>query len=574
MPEDRKPRGRIVAARAIAAAILALPACWLIAGDRISQDRIAQDPEQLVFVTAHWRDRAQLNRIASHFQHLDVDERRRTARMEASADELRELRRMGVRYEIDDAATTLLHDAEAQLAVAQAIPGYSCYRTVEETWATMDVLASLQPTIAQVVDIGPTWEWQRSGGTQGHRMRVLRTNNPATDARYTNKANVVVLSAIHAREYTTAEVATRFAEWLIGGYGIDPEATWMLDAFRFHFILQGNPDGRKKAESGLLWRKNTNSDNGNCSPSNYGVDLNRNWTWRWSLTPNGSSSNPCASNYRGPAAVSEPETQNTMRYVVGTRGSNGVYAGGALPDRRTDTGAAPTNYNGLFLDLHSAARLVLWPWSNTSATSPNHAALRTLGRRIAYFNGYQPKQWIGLYPADGTNTDTVYGITGAPSYTIEMGQAFFESCSTFETTTYPRNLDALRYAARVAQNPYLYAGGPDTTSVAQSATSVRRGQRLGVSAWVDDARYQQNNGVEPIQNVASARAYIDVPPWVSGASVAMQASDGAFNSPRELVSASLSTTNLAPGPHRVFMRGVDAAGQLGPVRAVFFQVTP
>lgn len=594
MPSNRT---RIALARAMAAALVALPACWLVAATLTDAggtqgatptSNFRGDPDRLVFITAHWRDRAELNRIAAHFQHLQVDEKARTAKVEASADDLRELRRAGVRYEIDDAATAKLREAEANFAMdresrtpkyngltaSESIPGYACYRTVEETYATMDRLAAARPTIARVLDIGPSWEWQQSGGANGHRLRVLRLNNTATDARYPVKQDMVVLAAIHAREYTTAELSTRFAEWLVDRYGIDAEATWLVDNFRFHFILQANPDGRKKAESGLSWRKNTDTSNGACSANNYGVDLNRNWSWRWSQVPNGSSGNACASNYRGPSAVSEAETQAAMRYIVGTRGSNGVYSGGALPDMRSDTGAAPAYYPGLFLDIHSYSQLVLYPWASTSTAAPNATSLRTLGRRLAYFNGYAPKQWIGLYPADGTNTDTVYGITGAPSYTIELGQAFFETCSSFESSTFPRNFEALKYAARTLGAPYVYAGGPETTAIGVSAASVRRGAAFAVSGWVDDRRYNQSQGSEPIQQITGARAYLDSRPWAAGStSYAMRPSDGILDSSREKLVANIPTSNLALGWHVVYVRGVDASGTAGAPKAIYFRVT-
>ena len=151
----------------------------------------------------------------------------------------------------------------------------------------------------------------------------------------------------HAREYTTAELVTRFAEWLANGYGTDAEATWLLDNFRFHFLLQSNPDGRKRAESGISWRKNTNNTDGACSPNTFGVDLNRNFSWRFGTVPDGSSGDPCNVEFRGSAAVSENETANIMRYIVGTPGSGGTYSGGVLPDRRTDTGTAPADYRGM-----------------------------------------------------------------------------------------------------------------------------------------------------------------------------------------------------------------------------------
>ena len=119
--------------------------------------------------------------------------------------------------------------------------------------------------------------------------------------------------AIHAREYTTAELGTRFAEFLAAGYGVDPDVTWLLDHHEVHLMLQSNPDGRKRAETGLLWRKNTNNDY--CSNTDSrGADLNRNFDFQWACC-GGSSSSQCDTTYHGPTAASEPEIQVLQDYV-------------------------------------------------------------------------------------------------------------------------------------------------------------------------------------------------------------------------------------------------------------------
>ena len=60
----------------------------------------------------------------------------------------------------------------------------------------------------------------------GYDLQVLRLTNSATPGP---KPKLFVHGAIHAREYTTAELVTRFGEELVAGYGIDPDATWLLD---------------------------------------------------------------------------------------------------------------------------------------------------------------------------------------------------------------------------------------------------------------------------------------------------------------------------------------------------------
>jgi hypothetical protein len=535
--------------------------------------------DALVFVTMKYANRAQLQSIAARFQHLAIDERHRTASVEATRDEITALRRAGIDVRIDDAATQRMRAAEAQWRDGNpggrntAIAGYPCYRTVDETYATMDRLARDRPDLAQVVDIGPTWLESRSPGA-GHRMRALVLTNSKTNSA-TPKPAMVVEASIHAREYTPAELMTRFAESLVDGYGTDAEATWLLDNFRFHLILQANPDGREKAETGLSWRKNVDNANGSCSATTYGIDLNRNFPFQWNRTPGGSSGGACASTYRGPAAASETESQDLLRYIAGTPDSNGVYHGGALPDRRGNAAgsAAPSNYAGMFLDMHSYNRVVLWPWSYSTSTSPNSAALQTFGRRLAWYNGYKPEQWVSMYAADGTTTDTVYGLLGAPSYTIELGVAFFESCSTFEGTTLPKNLQALRFAARNLWAPYRYPSGPTTTTLSVAPASVVAGAPVTVTATVDDGRFSKRNGTEPVQAITRATVYLDQQPWSANAvRRGMTASDGRYDEIAERTTLRLSTTGLARGRHVVFVQGTDASGRVGTPQAVYFNV--
>ncbi|MCQ4165701.1 M14 family zinc carboxypeptidase [Tahibacter harae] len=534
--------------------------------------------EEVWFVTARYEKPEQLQALASQFQHLIVDRENRSVKLEADAATIAALRAGGYEIEIDQAASNRLHDWERDRHAGggiKSIPGYACYRTVEETQTTMSQLAAQKPNLAEVIDIGPSWEKTRNAAN-GYTLKVLRLGNKGTDATIADKANMVVLSGLHAREYTPAETMTRFAEWLVNGYGSDAEATWLMDHFRFHLVLQSNPDGRKKAEAGLSWRKNTNNTNGSCGSSSYGTDLNRNFPFHWNSAPGGSSGDPCNETYRGPVRASEPETQAIINYVAGTLGSNGSYSGGVFPDRRADavSAAAPEDYKGVFMDIHSYAQLVLWPWGDTATAAPNGTALRTFGRRLAYFNGYYPQQSDELYATDGATDDNMYGSLGVPAFTIELGVAFFESCTTFQNTTLPQNLAALRYAARNLQAPYKLPAGPDTTSISVSPASVAAGGSVTVTASVDDSRFSTRNGSETVQAIASAAAYVDAAPWQAGAApLAMSAVDGSFNASAESVRVTINTSSLAPGVHTVFVQGTDAAGKPGTPNAVRFTVT-
>ena len=536
--------------------------------------------EEASYITIRYRDRAELQRIAGRFQHLVVDRQAKTAKVEVDAGEMAELRSMGVRFDIDRNGTMQLRNFNQHIRAgrfgARAISGYACYRTVEETHTSMAQLASSKPSLATVTNIGPTWlKWRNQGG---YDMRVLRLTNSATNGIRPNKPAMVLLSSIHAREYTPAELNMRFGEWLVNGYGTDAEATWLLDNYVFYLIPQGNPDGRKKAETGLSWRKNVNNSNGgSCSTNRVGVDLNRNFPFRWNTVSGGSSGNPCDDTYRGPTAGSEQESKNIIGLVAGTPGATGSYSGGIFPDRRSDslTSPAPDDTQGLYIDIHSSGQLVLWPWGMNSSLAPNGTALQTFGRRMAFFNSHTPEQSVGLYATDGATDDTMYGLLGVPSYTFELGTRFFESCTSFTNTVLPRNLASLKYAARSLTAPYRYPAGPNTVSVSSSSASVAAGTPVTISAVLDDSQFNQSNGSEATQAIASARVYIDTPPWEAGTGggIAMSANDGSFNSTRETVTASVSTTGLSAGRHIFYVQGTDASGKPGTPNAVLVNIT-
>jgi PKD repeat protein/murein tripeptide amidase MpaA len=570
--------------------VAALPAALLLCNAQVTDAAPASSTRHAhgsggdeSYIVIRYRDQAELQRVAARFQHLDVDKRARTAKVEVDAQQMDELRRMGVRFDIDRNGTMKLRSFYQHMRAgrfgARAISGYTCYRTVEETHDAMAALQTSKPALATVLNIGPSWRKSTSGGTN-YEMRALRITNSATNSLRPNKPAMVLLSSIHAREYTPAELNMRFGEWLVNNYGTNAEATWLLDNYVFYLIPQGNPDGRKIAEGGTSWRKNVNTSNGTC-PSNgrYGVDLNRNYPFRWNTVSGGSSGNACDDTYRGPTAGSEPETQNVLRLIAGTRGASGSYSGGIFADGRPDdlTTAAADTTTGLFIDLHSSGGDVLWPWGMNSSLAPNGTALQTLGRRMAFFNGHDPYQSSGLYPTDGATDDTMYGLLGVPSYTFELGTQFFETCTSFTGTVLPRNLDALRYAARNLSAPYRFPTGPNTVSVSASSTSVAAGTPVTISAVLNDSQFKTLSGTtpDPVHNITSARIYIDTPPWETGAGsgIAMSASDGSFNSSVETATASVSTTGLSVGRHIFYVQGTDASGKAGTPNAVLVNIT-
>ena len=73
--------------------------------------------------------------------------------------EMRKLEELGFQVEIDVQQTENLQSVfmldETQV---EGIPGYPCYRTVEETYATAETIVSTYPSLASWIDVGDSWE--------------------------------------------------------------------------------------------------------------------------------------------------------------------------------------------------------------------------------------------------------------------------------------------------------------------------------------------------------------------------------------------------------------------------------
>lgn len=518
-------------------------------------------PADIVVVRAYFDNREMVNELAARKEPWEVHHDEGYLVIEVTPAEYNELLEAGFRLEIDEKLTALYNTPHTRDAnQTSGIPGYSCYRTVEETYAMATDIVSAHPGLASWVDIGDSWDKVTPGGAPGYDLMLLKLTNTAVPGP---KPKLFIMSSVHAREYTPAELSSRFAEYLVDNYGSDADVTWLLDYHEIHLLLLANPDGRKQAETGLSWRKNTNQNYCGPTSNSRGADLNRNYEFLWGCC-GGSSGSQCSETYRGASPASEPETQVVQNYVRGI-----------FPDQRGDliTDPAPADASGIFLDMHSYSQLVLWPWGFTTNLAPNSTALQTLGRKFAYFNGYEPEQSVGLYPTDGTTDDFAYGELGLAAYTFELGTSFFQDCGTFENQILPDNLEALVYAAKTARAPYMLPAGPDALAVTLSEGGVTAGTAVTVTTTLNDTRFNNQNGTEPTQAIQAGALYVDTPPWEVGAVAApLTAVDGNFNSPIETGRGVLDTTGLGTGRHTLFVRGQDALGNWGPVSAAFLYV--
>jgi hypothetical protein len=390
----------------------------------------------------------------------------------------------------------------------------------------------------------------------------MRVTNEAIPG---DKPVFFLMAAIHAREITIPELAMRMLDWLVEGYGENADATWIVDHHEVWIVPTVNPDGHWIVELGTMppyngspfWqRKNANRTNPcNVWPptsfSQYGVDLNRNHSFQWGLN-SGSSPYPCDQTYRGLSAASEVETSAIQNLVLSL-----------IPDQRGPnlTDPAPQNTTGIFISMHSAAELVLYPWGFTTGAAPNKAGLKAIGDKFATYNGYtvcQPPNC--LYLVSGTSDDWAYGELGVPSYTFEIGQDFMPPYQEIDNVQWPENGPALQYAAKIARMPYKLIKGPDALSLAVSDNGNGTYDLTGV---INDTR----NGNKPIR---LAVYYVDTPYWAGGTAHPMMPADGNFNSPIESVEATVS--GLSSGRHILYVHGRDSQRNIGPATAIFIDV--
>jgi hypothetical protein len=123
---------------------------------------------------------------------------------------------------------------------------------------------------------------------------------------------VLYLGSQHAREWITPEMVRRLLHRFLDGYGTDPEITKLVNTTELWFIPVANPDGYDFTftPDNRLWRKNLRDNNGDGQiTSGDGVDLNRNFSYKWGYDNEGSSPDPSSETFRGSKPNSEPETQ-------------------------------------------------------------------------------------------------------------------------------------------------------------------------------------------------------------------------------------------------------------------------
>ncbi len=471
-------------------------------------------------------------------------------------------------------------NARTTSAAAAAAPTFfGGYRTKDEQYAHLDAVLGAYSSLTKGYVYGNSWK--KANGQVGSDLRVICiTKLQPGDCQLnpnSTKPRSLIMSSIHARELTPAELAYRYIDMLTTGYGVDPDITAVLDTTEVWVIPIANPDGREIVESGgtspYLQRKNANNTVGSCAnpptaSNQAGVDLNRNAAFQWGGI--GTSAVACDQTYKGVSAASEPEQQ----------GLQTLWANLWPNQHAVPTDPVPVTATGTFISVHSSSNLVLLP-PGAGGTSANDAQLRALAFRFSNYNGYRTGTGPEiLYGTTGTSDDYVYHQLGAASFTFEVGptsgtcSGFTPAYSCVDSTFWPINKDAFLYAAKSARQPYVAPRGPSV--VTPVVSTVAQGATASLTATMNDGLYGNaagSFGRPTVQNITSAEYFVDTPPWAGGIGVPLGAADGSFSSSVESVTGTIPTAGLNVGRHLVFVRGTNATGFVGPFTAVFLDVT-
>lgn len=477
------------------------------------------------------------------------------------------------------------------------IRGFSCYADLGGSKEIMNNLvqqAESIPNLKVVLkDVGDSY-LKSKNITEGHDILALEiTGSGASVAGHTAKKGVVlVVAGIHPREYAPPELLARWAQGLVDGYGTDPDITSVLDHTSIHLVFQTNPDGRYLAETSQSFRrKNLNDSAGSsnvCADDSTGVDLNRNFPFRWGLN-SGSSSSPCSETYRGSSPASEPETRAIVNYARSLFPENQRKEDPEGPDLNEPY---PEGAMGIFLDIHSYGEMIIWPWGNENRETANNNGLEALVNKYRHFSGYAfsgPGNGY-LYPASGASDDWAYGTLGAAGMTFEIGNNFHQDCYYFENYVLPDNLPALTYAAKVAAAPYSISKGPDIIDFSISPTLVVANQErvsITLRARASDGAYSSANFGTSRQAIAGIRVSLDIHPYdhvhINGNGPSYLQLQGDYGSENtvtgelqvwldEITTVDGMSALATVGRHMIYVQAVDSAGYYGPVAATWFDV--
>ncbi|MBF0406755.1 MAG: zinc carboxypeptidase [Candidatus Riflebacteria bacterium] len=268
------------------------------------------------------------------------------------------------------------------------------YFSFETMTARLQEWSEQYSEIASLSSIGKSCE--------GRDIWALKiSDNPKVDEK---EPSALIVGGTHAREWISVEVPMESIKRLLESYGKDEKLTSLVNDREIWFVPMLNPDGLVFSQTkSKYWRKNRRKID---SSSAYGVDLNRNYGYKWGES--GASTSPSADTYMGTAPFSEPETCAIK----------------ALTAREHFQAS---------ISFHSYSELILYPYSYAKNIScPDNTTFVKLSGEMAKFNSYTPQNSADLYPAAGESDDFIYSEHKTLAFTFELATTFIPAVTQIE----------------------------------------------------------------------------------------------------------------------------------------------
>jgi hypothetical protein len=249
------------------------------------------------------------------------------------------------------------------------------FYTFNEVIVQLDTMHSLYPNLITIKDsIGSSIE--------GRTIWAVKiSDNPEVDE---DEPEIFYNSLTHAREPEGMMVVIYFMYYLLENYGTDPEVTYLVNNRELYFVPVINPDGyvynqQISANGGGMWRKNRRNGGG--------VDLARNFGYKWGYDNFGSSADPGNQSYRGTGPFSEPETEAIRNFCQ--------------------------NHNfSVSCNYHTFWDVIFPPWSYNMEETPDSTIFNNFIGIANSLNGYRNGAYVlppEGYPANGSVQDWMYG---------------------------------------------------------------------------------------------------------------------------------------------------------------------
>ncbi|MEA2030975.1 MAG: M14 family zinc carboxypeptidase [candidate division Zixibacteria bacterium] len=340
----------------------------------------------------------------------------------ATESDIAALNTAGIPFEIEQPDLTAFYQSRNKAALTMG-----GFRTYSEIVAYLDSITATNSDIL-------TQKWSVGTSLEGRDIWAVKlSDNPGVDEE---EPEVLYVSLIHAREPAAGASLLNFLEYMVTNYGSDPDITELINSRELYFVPVQNPDGYVYNElespgGGGMWRKNRR-DNGD---GTMGVDLNRNYSFKWGYDNLGSSDNTSSETYRGTSAFSEPETDLMRSFII-------------------------SHEFKIIHNFHTYSNLELWSPSYDRFYSHYEDFYRNLGDSLTQFNGYTPGIGWTLYPTNGDADDWGWGDTISKpriiSMTCEIGN--YEDGFWPDPSRIPEliseNVWPNLYLAQIADDPY------------------------------------------------------------------------------------------------------------------------